>query len=133
MTQDIEAPILDNQTWNSCPRCGHSWKDEEATPGLLHRTRLCANCADIEQQRQALSKNLRYEVSYVHLDGNCYYQGAFRWRRDAQAYAELLDHLVPAIARHRLPVIITDREDPERGNLNVGTVADLEALGAANE
>lgn len=42
---DITAPITDNDTWNSCPECGKSWKDETPTRGLLHRTRLCEPCA----------------------------------------------------------------------------------------
>lgn len=33
--------IRDNETWNTCPDCGKEWKDEVATPGLLHRTRRC--------------------------------------------------------------------------------------------
>src|SRR5262245_38313178 len=34
----------DNQTWNDCPRCRKTWKDEIPTPGLIHRTRLCEEC-----------------------------------------------------------------------------------------
>lgn len=41
---DVIADITDNETWNTCPSCGHDWKDEVATPGLIHRTRLCARC-----------------------------------------------------------------------------------------
>jgi protein-arginine kinase activator protein McsA len=41
---DIRAPITNNETWNDCPRCHKSWKDDIATPGLLHRTRYCAEC-----------------------------------------------------------------------------------------
>jgi len=44
MPSDIRAPITDNQTWNNCPQCGKAWPDKKATPGLLHRTRLCAKC-----------------------------------------------------------------------------------------
>lgn len=33
------------ETWNTCPDCGASWKDATPTPGLLHRTRLCGECA----------------------------------------------------------------------------------------
>jgi hypothetical protein len=36
--------IKDNQTWNSCPFCGKDWKDEIATPGLIHRTVACSEC-----------------------------------------------------------------------------------------
>lgn len=41
---DVTANIKDNETWNDCPKCGRSWKDIVATPGLIHRTRLCARC-----------------------------------------------------------------------------------------
>lgn len=40
----ISEVIKDNDTWNDCPKCGNSWKDEIATPGLIHRTRICARC-----------------------------------------------------------------------------------------
>jgi hypothetical protein len=44
---DIIVPSMDdNQTWNDCPACGKSWKDAIATPGLIHRTRLCSECAE---------------------------------------------------------------------------------------
>ena len=47
---DITIPItvlrFANETWNDCPSCGKAWKDEISTPGLLHRTKLCAECAD---------------------------------------------------------------------------------------
>ena len=44
--KDITAPMKDNQTWNTCPKCGHEWCDEVATPGLIHRTRLCDMCKE---------------------------------------------------------------------------------------
>lgn len=31
-------------TWNTCPECGRRWKDEIATPGVLHRTQICKPC-----------------------------------------------------------------------------------------
>lgn len=34
----------ENETWNTCPDCGKRWKDEVATPQVLHRTRLCDQC-----------------------------------------------------------------------------------------
>jgi hypothetical protein len=34
------------ETWNTCPDCGFKWKDDTSTPGLLHRTRMCAVCAE---------------------------------------------------------------------------------------
>lgn len=40
----ISLKITDNQTWNDCPSCGKVWHDEVATPGLIHRTRLCDKC-----------------------------------------------------------------------------------------
>lgn len=40
----IDQPRDNHQTWNDCPNCGLAWKDDEPTPGLLHRTRLCASC-----------------------------------------------------------------------------------------
>ncbi len=43
---DITAPVGDNETWNDCPYCKASWKDEISIPGLLHRTRLCHECKD---------------------------------------------------------------------------------------
>lgn len=48
---DIMAPIKDNETWNDCPECGKSWKDNIPTPGLLHRTRLCEKCYPIVKAR----------------------------------------------------------------------------------
>jgi hypothetical protein len=45
-SSDITAPIVDHQTWNTCPDCGRGWPDPTPTPGLLHRTRLCASCAE---------------------------------------------------------------------------------------
>jgi len=32
------------ETANTCPACGDQWTDAIPTPGLLHRTRLCARC-----------------------------------------------------------------------------------------
>ena len=50
---DITLPTMtDNQTWNTCPSCGVNWKDEKATPGLLHRTRLCEKCFRKKRKRQ---------------------------------------------------------------------------------
>lgn len=33
-----------HETANTCPMCGDQWTDAVPTPGLLHRTRLCARC-----------------------------------------------------------------------------------------
>lgn len=42
---DITSPEMkDNQTWNDCPNCCKYWHDVIATPGLIHRTRLCDDC-----------------------------------------------------------------------------------------
>jgi hypothetical protein len=41
---DVEGPISNNETWNTCPHCNTSWKDTISTPGLIHRTRSCDNC-----------------------------------------------------------------------------------------
>lgn len=42
---EIRSPqIKDNDTWNTCPNCGHNWKDAKSTPGLIHRSRLCGQC-----------------------------------------------------------------------------------------
>jgi hypothetical protein len=40
----VSDAIQDNETWNTCPECKRSWKDIKATPGLIHRTRVCARC-----------------------------------------------------------------------------------------
>jgi nitrous oxide reductase accessory protein NosL len=40
----VSESMKDNETWNTCPECDRSWKDEKATPGLIHRTRVCARC-----------------------------------------------------------------------------------------
>lgn len=43
---DIKSEeIKDNQTWNTCPDCHLSWETKPSIPGLIHRTRLCHNCA----------------------------------------------------------------------------------------
>ena len=41
-------------TSNTCPECGGKWRDEIATPGVQHRTRLCIVCADIENYAKGL-------------------------------------------------------------------------------
>jgi hypothetical protein len=33
-----------HQTWNVCPSWGHTWVDPVPTPGVVHRTTLCAIC-----------------------------------------------------------------------------------------
>lgn len=43
----IVKTMTDNETWNDCPRCGKSWKDETPTPGLIHRTRYCNSCKEV--------------------------------------------------------------------------------------
>lgn len=56
---DVEAGMQDNETWNTCPSCNHSWKDKVATPGLLHRTRLCENCrVKVENRRRIFEKKV---------------------------------------------------------------------------
>lgn len=40
--------IMENETWNTCPACYDNWKDEEHTPGLLHRTKLCDRCQRLQ-------------------------------------------------------------------------------------
>ena len=48
--------IRDNQTWNTCSDCGKDWCDEVPTRGLLHRTRLCDNCAKKKQKKIKIVK-----------------------------------------------------------------------------
>lgn len=45
---DVLARLADAETWNTCPDCGVRWQDLEPTIGLLHRTRLCGACKDVE-------------------------------------------------------------------------------------
>lgn len=41
----ITSPSMkNNETWNDCPVCGYAWKDDVATPGVIHRTKLCERC-----------------------------------------------------------------------------------------
>lgn len=54
---NITAPVKSNDTWNDCPECGKAWKDEIATPGLLHRTRLCDKCYPIVKARYENERN----------------------------------------------------------------------------
>lgn len=35
------------ETWNDCPKCQKAWKDEVATPGIIHRTRYCTTCKEL--------------------------------------------------------------------------------------
>jgi hypothetical protein len=57
-TDDITAPNMkNNETWNTCPECGKSWKDDISTPGLLHRTRLCDKCYPIVKARYENERN----------------------------------------------------------------------------
>jgi len=45
LTDEVTSQLIkDNETWNTCPYCNKSWKDEKATPGLLHRTKMCKKC-----------------------------------------------------------------------------------------
>jgi GMP synthase-like glutamine amidotransferase len=39
----IKADTLD--TWNTCPQCNLSWKEDIKIPGIIHRTTLCNSCA----------------------------------------------------------------------------------------
>jgi len=41
--------IIDNHTWNTCPMCGRSWKDEQSTPTLLHKVTVCKDCWILQQ------------------------------------------------------------------------------------
>lgn len=43
-TEITSSKITDNQTWNDCPNCMKCWPDKVATPGIIHRTRLCDAC-----------------------------------------------------------------------------------------
>jgi hypothetical protein len=57
MTADA-LPPGGHQTWNVCPSCGHTWVDKVSTPGVVHRTKLCAVCwtheaKDDEKKTQA--------------------------------------------------------------------------------
>ena len=67
----------------------------------------------------------RYLVEYVHLDGNRYRIGETNIPELAQALADEAA-VSPTIRRLHLPVLITDRENPERGDLN-GRLLDYEA------
>lgn len=47
--KDIIAPsMINNDTWNTCPKCGTYWQSD-SVPGLLHRTRTCVNCLDSDR------------------------------------------------------------------------------------
>lgn len=37
--------IADNETWNTCSKCGKNWRDKANIPGLIHRTTVCTDCA----------------------------------------------------------------------------------------
>lgn len=39
--------MCNTETWNDCPHCKKSWKDEIPTPGLIHRTRYCDECKEL--------------------------------------------------------------------------------------
>jgi len=51
--QDLPRPApsapTEGETWNTCPDCWRKWKDTVPTPGVLHRTRLCAQCAELKK------------------------------------------------------------------------------------
>ena len=50
--ESVESNIIkDNDTWNTCPKCYKDWKDEIATPGLLHRTKLCDKCLTKKEKK----------------------------------------------------------------------------------
>jgi hypothetical protein len=42
---DITSPKHTGQTWNDCPECGKSWETIPPIKGVIHRTKLCDNCA----------------------------------------------------------------------------------------
>lgn len=48
-----------HETWNTCPDCGQKWRDPEPTPGILHRTRVCAICWERYEQENTRKKESR--------------------------------------------------------------------------
>lgn len=44
-----DPPKTLNETWNTCPLCLRTWKDTYQTAGVVHRTRLCVNCAELQK------------------------------------------------------------------------------------
>ena len=48
--------MTDNETWNDCIGCGKGWKDQNPTPGLIHRSTLCERC---KNGRDMASKRLK--------------------------------------------------------------------------
>jgi hypothetical protein len=61
---------------------------------------------------------LRYVVEYVHFDGNRCEVGSSDSLQGAQVQAEAVKKELDYVRRLRLPVLITDTEDPERGDLS---------------
>jgi len=57
---------------------------------------------------------MRYEVGYVHRDGNLYPVAQYDALPEAQERGHVL---AKELFMQRLPVVITDLDDPERGNL----------------
>jgi hypothetical protein len=53
--------ITDNETWNTCPICDYNWKDPNAIPGLIHRTRICSSC--MEDRKNWHGKTRKRKVS----------------------------------------------------------------------
>jgi hypothetical protein len=49
LKQVISNTMIDNETWNTCPECDKDWKDPVATPGLIHRTRICVDCLELSR------------------------------------------------------------------------------------
>ena len=48
---DVLAALADAEaeTWYTCPDCRKIWRDEVATPGIIHRLRLCEDCYQVHQ------------------------------------------------------------------------------------
>lgn len=65
MKPDVTSDtIKDNETWNDCPKCGKSWKDIQATPGLIHRTRLCARCTMKNEHGRPKGNKLHQQTAH---------------------------------------------------------------------
>ena len=55
VADDITRPAANLQTWNTCPECELEWKDDDPTPGVVDRTRLCDQCQDLQDFQQGLN------------------------------------------------------------------------------
>jgi hypothetical protein len=68
--------------------------------------------------KMSTNKGKRYVVEYVHLDGNRYLITETDFPELAQAAADSFYTVRKDAKRLKLPVLITDRENEEWGNLN---------------